>query len=321
MENLKQVEQELTSIINLDKKNWTHFYLLLKEVEDNELWRDEYHSFTQWVKDFAIRSKTHESIIWNRKKAGQVYLNYVENQRKKGIEVPEIQNANVSADSLVLLDKINKYNPQRCAELVDKVMNKGITKKDLREVYKSVRPQIISKNPHLKQVEQRTEQNEHKITASEIVTALCSSKWLGVNIEKQYFKTSFEKDKYKILTEFPVHTGTSRKSRRVDVLIVENLTTQNAWELNLHGVEIKVSKSDLLNDTKYSEYAEFVDYLWLAIPEELAEIAKDNTFAGCGIIIFKRDGDIVTAKVGVKANKLNALRREDTLTNLVLKSI
>lgn len=329
MENLKEIEKELTSLIDLDKRNWTHFYLLLKEVEEKALWKEQYHSFTQWVKDFSVRNKTHESIIWNRKKAGQVYESYASVKAAQGEKVTPIDQITVSADSLVLLDKINKYNPDKCAELTEKVMNKGITKKDLREVYKSVRPKEISTNPHLKTIEikedintcQKIKKKEQEITALDIVSTLCNSEWLGKTVERQYFKSSFEQKKYRTFTEFPVYTGTSRHSRRIDLVAVENIKTKHLWEINIHGIEIKVSRSDLLHDTKYSGYAEFVDYLWLAVPKELVNDARDNKFQGCGIIEISKRKNGLRAKIVEKAEKLDSLSKMNTLMSLVLKMI
>lgn len=322
MNQLKKIEKEMETIITKDKQSWADFYVLLHRVETEKLWKENYNSFTQWVKDFSVRNKTHESIIWNRKKAGEVYNSYYKKQKEKGIEVVPIQEANVSMDSLVLLDKINKYNPQKSNELVEKVMNRGITKQDLREVYKSIRPKNISTNPHLKQIEpeQENHNKNNKITTQDIVTTLFEIEWISKKkIERKYFKTGIEKDRYKCLTEFPVYTGTSRKSRRIDALIVENITTENVWELNLHGVEIKISKSDLTNDMKYTEYGEFVDFLWLAIPIELLGLAKENKPTDCGVIVFKKENGKIKAEIAVIAKKINAIRREDTLTTLALK--
>lgn len=321
MTELKKIEKQMETIITKDKKSWADFYLLLHRVETENLWQENYKSFTQWVKDFSVRSHTHESIIWNRKKAGQVYMNYAKKQKEKGIEVVPIQDANVSMDSLVLLDKINKYDTAKSAELAEKVMNKGITKQDLREVYKSIRPNKISNNPHLKQIEQEKKSNQSKITATEIVFTLFEKEWLGKTIERKYFKTSIENDRYKCLTEFPLYTGTSKKSRRVDVLVMENITTENAWEIHLHGIEIKVNKNDLLSDQKYTEYGEFVDFLWLAVPKELLDIAQENKPTNCGIITFTRENNKIKAEIAIKPDQLTPLRKEDTLTTLVLKLI
>lgn len=325
MDSLNKIEKELSSLIDIDKKNWTHFYILLKKVEDLELWKDKYKSYTQWVKQFCTATKTHESIIWNRKKAGKVYESYAKVQKEKGIEVAPIEEVKVSSDSLVLLDKINKYDEKVASDLVDKVINKEITKKDLREVYKSIRPENLDKkiicNPRIKSVEV-SEKNDidynNKVTANEIISTLCNIEWISKDkIKRKYFKSSFEQNKYRAFTEFPVFTGTSRKSRRMDMLITENITSENIWDLHLHCIEIKVSKSDLLNDTKYTEYSEFVDYMWLAIPLELLEEAKSNKFKECGIIVVENG----KAQIKQQAIKLDSLRRIDTLNNIALKLI
>jgi hypothetical protein len=57
-------------------------------------------------------------------------------------------------------------------------------------------------------------------------------------------------------------------------------------ELILHGIEIKVSESDLQKDSKYTEYKDFVNYLWLAVPVELKLLAKNNVPKGTGVISF-----------------------------------
>lgn len=317
-EKLEDIEIELTNLIEIDKKNWTSVYLLLKEVENKELYRGKYNSFTAWVKSFCIKTKTHESIIWNRKKAGRVYESYYETQKEKGIKVPEIKDAKVSADSLVILDKINKYDKKIASELTDKVINKEITKKDLKEVYLSIRPDTVNNNPHIKTVDSKDEIDIKKITSAKIVSALYNIEWLDAYKKRRYFKSSFEQDKYRTFTEFPCYTGTTRKSRRMDMLIIENITTKEAGEINLHCIEIKVSKGDLINDHKYSEYAEFVDYLYLAIPEDLLEYAIETKFEGCGVITINKDNK---ATIAVPAVKLQPLKKIDTLTNIALKLI
>jgi hypothetical protein len=347
---LKRIEHELSDLIEADKRNWTHFYILIKKVEDESLWEGKYSSFTQWVKNFCVTTKTHESIFWNRKKAGKVYESYQKIQAEKGIEVPPIEQANVSADSLVILDKINKYDQEVASQLVEKVINRDITKKDLREVYKSIRPEKPSRNPHIKfvdlsEIEEKSQEskevegiedlgkidgfdkaarldeagdqkNLETVTARDIVYTISDIEWLGEKPKRKYFKSSFEQNKYRIFTEFPVYVGTSRKSRRMDMLLVENIMT-DVWDLNLHCIEIKVSKSDLLNDMKYTEYAEFVDFMWLAVPDDLVEIAKSSKFNDCGIISVSKNGAVIVEQ----AKKLDADRKIETLKNIALKLI
>lgn len=221
---------------------------------------------------------------------------------------------------MVLLDKISRKAPQLGAELTEKALNKEIKKKDLQEAYKTIRSKSENSfiDNNISDLKIESEQiKEEIVTAGEIVTTLYSIEWLGANKEKKrkYFKTSFEQNKYRAFTEFPVFTGTSRKSRRMDILIAENVTSKNTWQLNLHGVEIKVSKSDLLNDTKYTEYAEFVDYLWLAVPVSLLDAARETKPRKCGIIVINNK----RAEIAEQAERINGARKYETLMSLVLK--
>lgn len=327
MRDIDKLEQELIDIVNTDKNNWTHFYLIMKNIEENCLWKDiGERSFTSWVKNFCVKNNIHESIIWNRKKAGKVYESYQRVKEEQGVKVAPLEKSNVSVDTLVLLDKINKKSPELASKLTDKAIHKEITREDLRNAYKSVRGPIDDKaynwnkiivdpkNNDINNVEVSVS-NKINITAPLIVNALGKSEWLGVTKVKKHFKTAFEQDKYRLFTEFPLYTGTSKKSRRVDVLIAENLTC-DSWELNLHAVEIKVSKSDLLNDTKYSEYADFGDYMWLAVPEELIDVAKEHKFSNCGILTIDDNNSITIVE---QAKKVEGFLKKDTLTSIALK--
>ncbi|WP_300344620.1 MmcB family DNA repair protein [Fusobacterium sp.] len=326
--NLKEIENKLEILMKIEKKNWADFYLLIKRVETEELWRGAYNSFTQWVKDFAVRTKTHESTIWYKKKAGEVYEKYAEIRKKKGLEVEEIQNSKVSINSLVILDKIDKYSPDKTEELVEKIFNKEITRNNLQDIYKAVRPntevkeKINSIYAHKTDDEIRAEKIEESIKSSNILSALYGIEWLGKKKERKFFKSSYEQEKVQCFSEFPLFTGTTRHNRRIDFLCVENMTTENLWEINIHGIEIKVNEYDLLNDEKYTEYTEFVDFFYLAVSEELEEIAINNIFKGCGLIVVYKDkenSNRFIPKIIKKPNKLTPFRREDTLTSITLK--
>lgn len=331
MKEITKCERAMVDIINYDKASWTKFYLLMKEVEEKELYKEaNKSSFTAWVKDFCIKNKIHESIIWNRKKAGKVYENYQKVQRGKGIEVPPIEDTNISMDSLVLVDKIAKKAPKLGADLTEKAINKEITREDLRTAYKTIRGDLVKAKKEylaldkeqLKQGEEEETKQEVKVgevvTASKIIQALNSPNWLGIKeIKRKAFRPAYEQDKYKTLTEFSVYTGTSKHSRRIDVLVAENITVENHFSLNLHGIEIKVSKSDLEKDTKYTEYAEFVNYLWIAIPKKLEADARAIVPTDVGILVFNKN----KMEVVKKANKLNPLQLESSLTTLALKLI
>lgn len=324
--NLFEVEKQLIDLFVTEKKNWVSIYLLLKLVEEETLWKENYNSYTQWIKEFAVRSKVHESTIWHTKKMGSVYEKYAEMRKNKGLEVDDIKNTKVSANNLVILEKISKYSPEKTEELADKIFTKEISKTDLQEIYRAVRPSKnndkISNSIVKTDNEVRTEKMKESIKASNILSSLYEyENWLGKKKERKYFKSTYEQDKIQCFAEFPLFTGTTRHSRRIDFLCVENLTTQNLWELNIHGVEIKISEYDLLNDKKYSEYVEFLDYFYLAVPKELKEVALKNKLKSCGLLIISKNEtsnkfDIEIVEV---PSKLNPTRKEETLRSIVLK--
>lgn len=339
LEELEQIEKEIKSVVDLDKKNWVRFYLLIKKVKEKDLWRvADKKSFTQWVKDLSLKTKTHESIIWNRFRAGEIYNSYVQRKKEQGIEVKSIEDTNVSADSLVILDKINKHSPKLADSLVEKVINKEIKRKDLVTAYNAIRPEkadfrtkeqmqrAVSNGNETDETKDKMDLEEvrDKITAANITTILTQLKWLGKKAITGFkgYRNKSDADirineKSKVFTEFKVYTGTSRKSRRIDLLAIENLTKDQfeKHEINIHGVEIKVSKSDLLNDKKYTEYAEFVDYIWLAVPLELVDFARDTKFQECGIIAV----DKYNAVIVEQAQRLEPDMRMQTLTTATLK--
>ena len=326
MNNLVDIEKQLIELFISERKNWVSIYLLLKIVDEEILWRGNYNSYTQWIKEFAVRSKVQESSIWHIKKMGAVYEKYSKKMEAKGMKVDDIKNTKVSANNLVVLEKISKYSPERTEELVEKIFKKEITKNDLEEIYRAVRPSKIN-NENNNSIafktdgEIRTEKIKNNIKASTILSTLYEyENWLGQKKVRKYFKSSYEQDKIQCFSEFPVYTGSTKKSRRIDFLAVENMTTDNLWELNIHGIEIKVTESDFINDEKYTEYTEFVDYFYLAVPEELKDIALKNKFKDCGIIVISKDKtNKFIAKVIEAPARLNPLRREDTLTSIALK--
>lgn len=327
---LINIEKELNTLVERDRQNWSGFYILLKKVEDNKLWEGHYNSFTAWIKHFANANKIQESVLWNRKKAGEIYQNYYARKLQKQKKVADIQTVDIAQDSLILIEKIARKDPELLDELTDKAINKELKKKDLQEAYriikakkdaeKELKTQLeankdISQDEKEKILENIKDLKTATLTAIDVVNALKKNNWLDVKKEgRKSFKDFYEQDKYKVFTEFPVFAGTTRNSRRIDALICENLTEER-WKLNLHAVEIKVSKSDLVNDHKYTEYADFTDFIWLAIPEELVADARETKLGKCGILVIK-DGKV---QVIEQAQKLDAIRREECLSRLALK--
>ena len=144
------------------------------------------------------------------------------------------------------------------------------------------------------------------------------------------------------LPEFPVYTGETRHAQRIDLLVIENITTDGhlkPYDVRIHGIEIKVSYHDLINDKKMANYVPFCDLNWLAIPDPnsyekrskeridankiFAEILADEnkeTYKHFGLLLVNLKTEKVTVeKFPDSQAKPQATLRELTLSQAVIK--
>jgi hypothetical protein len=328
LQALNKIEGQLSQYLAADKKNWIQTYLLMSEVQDKELYIVNYRSYTKWVNHLADSLSIHVSTLWSRLKAGKNYAEYASRAREQGRIVPQIEEIDVSPDSLNLCAKVAGKNATEMDKLVDQVLAGDLTRENLRQAAGGF---VATSKFDCIQAKDRTEMAE-KITAADIILALQSSDWLFeqdvtnpvwekvITDPREPVKKTYIKEKYRIFEEFPVNSGTSRHSRRLDALIVENISVPARADnpVNLIGVEIKVDVNDLKNDCKMQEYTNFVDQFYLAISDEkdIVNAALSTKLDSWGLLTVSKDGQI---KVLQTADKLPAIMRDKTLNSLVLK--
>ena len=334
LQALNEIEGQLSQYLAADKKNWIHTYLLMSEVQDKELYAAQYHSYTKWVNHLADSLSIHVSTLWARLKAGKNYAEYASRAREQGRIVPQIEEIDVSPDSLNLCAKVAGKNAAEMDKLVDQVVAGDLTRENLRQAAKARKAagEFVAKSRFdCVQPSDRTEMEE-KITAADIILALQSSNWLFeqaitnpvwekvITDPRETVKKNYIKEKYRIFEEFSVDPGTSHHSRRLDALIVENISVPARADnpVNLIGVEIKVDINDLKNDCKMQEYTDFVDQFYLAVPDEedIVNSALSIKLDSWGLLTVSKDGQ---TKVLQTADKLPAIMRDNTLNNLILK--
>ena len=105
--NFVETESALLQLLKTDRSNWCQIYRLMQRVEDEQLYAaGGFHSFTAWVNHLAGEAGVHVSLLWRRKKAGKFYVSYQEQAATRGVEVPALEAAGVSAEDLSLVEKI-----------------------------------------------------------------------------------------------------------------------------------------------------------------------------------------------------------------------
>lgn len=339
--NIIDIESQLKEVISFDQKSWVKIYELMQTVEDNRLYEPDYKSYTAWVNSFADRAKVHVSLLWNRKKAGKFYSEYFERQIKNGNScVLPLKSVATSPDNIILVEKIAGNNYSLADDLIEKVIKGDLKRRDLSNAWQTVKAERMKRGesvqrinaydkPELSYKADTYAKNENKtekksqLTAMDIVLAFNKDYWITNRIFKE-----FVPEKYRIMTEFAVDTGITKHLRRMDILVLETLSTSDKEDIALHGIEIKVSKHDLLGNKKMAEYCYFCDYFWLAVPESLIECTISIIPDGWGVIAVseskekaedKYSHSSFSLRVVVPAKHGEAVFRDKTIKKALLK--
>ncbi len=336
-----EIEQEFSRLLKDEKNRWIEMYRLLQIVEKNALWKTAgQRSFTAWVKEIAIKNKVHESVIWQRKKAGAVFSDYAARIEMRGEVPPDPVATAIPSESLELISKIGKNNPDIIDDLITKSIQGTMTRDDLRQAWQSSRADQTARADRndVKNSDEGGLKNnstparvieEQAATATNIVTALIESRgnWILNSNQNQTDhpdhaprKIGTTAPKFRVLTEFAVRTGSSRSARRIDVLILENIANGgDSYNINLHGIEIKTSEGDLRHDHKASEYAEFVDYSWFAVPPHLVGVAREIKPDTFGILAVSKAANDHVCEVIEPATHAPGIAKIDTLQTALIK--
>lgn len=318
---LKSIEEELAGYVRTDKKNWVRIYQLMKQVDTEKLYkeRDDTPSFTAWVNALADNLHVHVSLLWARLKAGRTYTEYEARAAEQGRTVAPLTGIAVSPDSLNLCEKIAGKNAVEMDRLIEKVVDGSLSRDDLRAAARAKRAfggtMPTTRHDRIS-AEERTEKVD-TVTAADIVMALRKSpEWLETARDDDFFE-----HKYRIFDEFRIPSGSSRSARRIDAMVFETVTAAERDEIVIRGIEIKVSKSDLLRDHKMEEYTSFCDYFYIAIPADDPEIlaaAESIRRSSWGVLIVSKEGGVTVVH---EPEKMEAVFRDKTLANCILRLI
>lgn len=317
-QELQDIENELSGYVKNDQKNWIRIYQLMDRVQREELYRErgDTPTFTLWVESLADSLHVHVSLLWKRLKAGRVYHEYeIRSAKRNRKAVPIDQLSNVSPDSLALCESVAGSNTDQMDRLIDSVVKGDLTRTALRQAVKARRASgnPIAHNGNDRENISQMSLIQEKMSAANIIQALQSSIWLMETDRPNYVPTI-----YSLFPEFRANTGSTRHVRRMDVLIVDNITDPSPDHLTLRCIEIKVNKQDMLRDHKVQEYEQFADYLYLCVPKnnEMIDAARQIMMPKWGLMTVSNIDGIEVIK---EPEKLDSMFREETLTNVVIK--
>ena len=280
----EELEKASNTVIKLmgkeTEKNWIELYLVIAKVEEEKLYQPEYRSLTAWGTALAQKGQFRLRELWRRKRAGETYRKYEERRKLIGKKFIPLEEANetkgLTPRNLETVSKIAGGDRKIEDQLIDRLATGKMRKTQLDEMWYAAKEYGVKvrRSRHEPIEEDVTNPSTSSMSAHRIVTAIqCANQGDWLPEERQ--ELPWKKDKYKVYTEVPVYTGTTKTPARIDVVVIETFGCKYKTEAMIHAIEIKISASDLEGDKKMNEYADFANYIWLAVPPELKETAEN----------------------------------------------
>ena len=287
------VEKELEDIFATDRRGWVKMYRLLDIVDKKNLWRREYTSFSEWLRDYAKRKNISASLLWHRRQAGRFYDNFISRANIAGITEPQLEDVDVPVDSLNIAERIAGENEFAADDLIRKIINRELTRQDLSSIWKNVKAEKYAREKAYREWREPPAyaSNVAWIKTQDIILSLMKDYWLPDAIfeenarlaikDTNYVALGFNgriRPMYRTAADFGVFNRAIEEDTNIDLMIAENCTIDaedKGYRLNLHAIEVKVDKKDFLSVKEMDMYRLFADYCWLAVPEEICQDALE----------------------------------------------
>lgn len=297
------VEKELEDIFATDRRGWVKMYRLLDIVDKQNLWRREYTSFSEWLRDYAKRKNISASLLWHRRQAGRFYDDFISRANLAGITEPQLEDVDVPVDSLNIAERIAGKSDFAADELIHKIINRELTRQDLSSIWRNVKAEKYAREKAYREWREPPAyaSDVARIQTQDIILSLMKDYWLPDAIfeenarlaikDTNYVALGFNgriRPMYRTAADFGVFNRVIEEDTDIDLMIAENCTIDaedKGYRLNLHAIEVKVDKKDFLSVKEMDMYRLFADYCWLAVPEELCQDALEVVPDDWGVIL------------------------------------
>lgn len=324
----EEIGEEIIAIMKSGQKRWVDLFRKIQQVETGQLYAPAYHSLTAWARNLSERGGFQLRELWRYKKAGQFYAEYAERQERAGKRVVRLEDidtkagASISPRNFERVEKIARGDTNVADRLIGQMLSGKVKAAELEQLWRAKKAAGGHVRTSRHDAGPTMEDAGTGMRAVEIVAAVQNATdggWLP----EPHIVRPWITDKYRVFAEFPVHTGTTDHAARIDAMVVETYGVEREDDVVLHAIEIKVVQSDLDRDEKMEEYADFADYMWIAVPADLSgeairhaeELEGPQTW---GILAVLPDGSL---RVDRTPKRLPGVMRDKSLEWIVHKLI
>lgn len=281
-EDLASATEELVGLLSGKARGWAEIYALISRVEEGRLWEAGFRSMTKWVEDLARRAGCQVQYIWRVKKAGRFYAAYA----ARHPDAPSADEVRIGDEMLADLDRVSEGDAERADAYVGAALRGEITKRKVKELVRATATRRRAARRSGGGAGAPAPAGGAAASAADVIAAITPQALFGAGDERASRRLARgERRVFQVLGEFPCGSATSDRARRVDAMVVTNIDAGPgahglpgcaADAVTLHGIEVKVAKSDLLRDRKHLEYEAYCDFCWFAMPQSLySEVEAD----------------------------------------------
>lgn len=202
-----------------------------------------------------------------------------------------IEDVDISPDNFELVEKISQGNNDIKDDLMEKVLQHDLKRSDLLSAGKSVKTirqndggSSIKKNSH-SEIGRSEKEKELALSVADIAVSLTYSSWLNhfSDFHIDPTMTHTKRKVYKLLPNFSFYSSLTGRSHTIDFLLIENHTSK-PHQLNLHSIEVVLSKEELQRSFNSRKYQQHMNYLWIATPSIIIEEIGPKISEDYGII-------------------------------------
>ena len=285
--DLKEVDYRISELIEKNQTNWIEIAKLALVVQQKDLFRADYPSFTAWVKAIASRCERSPSLLWRYINAARCQINLTnpnpisELRTNCSRKQPEITQADLdrldqvksAPEVLQHLSKIGKLveDEKVFNQLKEQALAGKLTVAKCREIKNAYRhPSSSSKVNEDVNEEENTPQIERNQIASTIKRSLID--------KEQLYDWTKNCAGMKYIPRFAhghseVRLSDNRRRFRFDLVCVVRWSFKRPKGIFI--VEIKSCLQDFLLDEKWQNYLKYCHYFCFAVPLADGELIKE----------------------------------------------
>lgn len=295
-----------------ERRRWQEIAALLMQVDRERLWEGQAPSFTAWLQGMARRADLQESVFWRCLKAGRIYLELSGNEQLDA-------DLSVSAESLELADKIRRHAPKAVVkDVLARTLDGDLSRAELRQVWTTYRPaaggttergrlpeepeeraDAIEARRALRESEKRKPENRAEVRRGELVSSFRNFEWLGAHDQAR------------------IETRLAGLSGRLAALGVVRRRQDAASAIEVHGLWTCVSRPEL-SDFEFNAPLG-IDFMWLAIPEDLCALAPERAPRLLGLLTMHRKDRLTVVRLAQR-RRMDPNARCELLTCLLTRA-